>query len=869
MKKYLLIVFFFSLTLFSYSQVDTSERVINNAEIDTVKTSEGGGGVLPVFNTTSDMGSNNNIQGQDVSALLASSRDIFYQAMVFHFIGSGNFRFNMRGYTQNSFAVNVSGLRVNSLLTGGASFTTWGGMTDVIRVMDVKPGLGASRSTFGDIGGSYNLPISASSFRKGFRVAYSQGNRISKERLSLTYSTGLTQKGWAFSISATGRYAAKAYVPGTSLSALGYFIGVDKKFNDKNTLSLIVFGAPRSSARASLNTDEAYALAGDKHYNANWGYQNGQVRNASTSFSHVPTAVLTDNITINDHSKLTVNGAYSFGRTSVTAFNYYGVLTPLPTYYKYMPSYYGPTSSDADPVQYAALTSAWQNNTANPASGFSTTRQIAWDDIYNFNAHNLQTVTSVDGIAGKTYTGNRSLYIIEDRRQDAKNWSGNVIYNTRTKSNIFLTGGLNGALSQTRYYKVASDLLGGDYWLDLNQFASSISTNTNVAQYNINDPNKLIRQGDVFGYDYNINIVRAEAWGQAEKSFKKFDMYIGASVSTTSFYRDGHMVNGLFPSDQGGDGSSGGKSKELNFLNYGAKGGITYKINGHNYITVNLLSETKPPLPTASFVSPRSRNDVIPGVGNEKILSGDITYTVRLPWLRGRVTYYYTQMNNQAWQRSYYDDVYKTNVNYYMTNLNQLNQGVELGLEGIVTKRISIIGALNYGSYLYTNRPTATISADNTAALLASNRTIYLKNYHVGGMPEVAGSIGVRYTGKKNWYAGVYVNYFANNYVTINPDRRTAEAVARYVSTDPQVKQITDQEKLANVYTLDFMGGKSFQIKKNRINFSLIMNNITNNIFKTVGQEQLRHDVNNITKFPNQYAYSYGITFNASVSFTF
>ncbi|MEO8759585.1 MAG: hypothetical protein ABI388_01310, partial [Bacteroidia bacterium] len=793
----------------------------------------------------------------------------------FHFIGSGNFRFNIRGYSQNNFAVNVNGVRVNNLVNGSASFTTWGGMTDILRVMDVKPGLGASRNNFGDIGGTYSLPVSASSFRKGFRIAYGQGNRVFKERLSVTYSTGLLKHGWTFSFSSTIRYAAKGLVPGTSLTSFGYFAGADKKLGDKNTLSLIVFGAPRTSSRASLNTDEAYALSGDKHYNANWGYQTGQdgqtfMRNVSVASSHLPTAILTDNITINDHSKLTVSGSYSFGRSAITAFNYYGLLTPLPTYYKYMPSYYGPTSSDADPGKFAALTSAWQNNTLNPASGF-TAQQIDWDDIYNINRSNTKTTQNVDGTAGKTYTGARSLYIVEERRQDAKNWSFNAIYNTHTKNNIYLTGGGNAALSQNRYYKVVNDLLGGDYWLDLNQFANSISTNTAVVQYNINDPNKIIKQGGVFGYDYNINVTRYELWGQAEKSFNKFDVYVSASANSTSFFRDGHMVNGLFPSDKGGDGSSGGKSKTLNFYNYGVKGGITYKIDGHNYLTVNVTSETKPPLPTTAFVSPRSRNDVIPGLGNQKILSGDITYTFRFPWLRGRVTYYYTQMNDQAWQRSYYDDVYKTNVNYYMTNLNQLNQGLELGLEGIVTKRISIIGALNYGSYLYTNRPTATISADNTAALLAANKTIYLKNYHVGGAPEVASSLGVRYTGgkRKDWYVGVYANYFAKNYVTINPDRRTAEAIAKYISTDPQIAQITGQEKLANTYTLDFMGGKSFNIKKSRLNLNLMVNNFTNNVFKTIGQEQLRHDVNNITKFPNQYAYSYGLTFIASVSITF
>jgi hypothetical protein len=856
MNKFLLIIFF-SVSVASYSQTDSTTEVINNAERDTVRSV--GNGILPVFSTTtSDIGGNN-IQAQDVSALLGSSRDIFIMANVLHFLPA---HFRYRGYNSQNQTVMMNGVRLNSLESGTAGFSTFGGMNDVIRFMDQKTGLGSSRSTFGDVGGYFNLNVFASTFRKGLRVTYSQGNRIFKERATVTYSTGLSKKGWAFSTSASMRYAAQAYVPGTSFQGFGLFVGGDKKFNDKNTLSLVLFAAPITQARQAYETDEAFALTGNKHYNSYWGFQNGQVRNDRISKTNVPTAILTHSWIINDHSKFTGSIFESYGRTSLTNLNY--VLSgnpPTPDYYQYMPSYYGPTSTDANPAQYAALTQYWQN---------PTNQQINWDKLYQINRNSLYTVQNVDGVPGATYTGKRSMYIVEEARQDVNSQGYNGIYNTRLPGSVYLTAGTNGTISNTRYYKVANDLLGGDYWLDYNTFANQLSPNPNTIQNNINDPNKLIRKGDVFGYDYNINVKRFELWGQAEKTFKKFDAYVSATVNNTSFFREGHMVNGLFPSTTGGDGSSGGSSKTLDFLNYGVKAGITYKINGHNYITVNVASLTKPPLPSNSFVSPHSRNDVIPGVGNEKTLSGDISYNVRLPWLRGRITYYYTQINNQVWERSYFDDVYKTNVNYFMTNLNQLNQGLELGLEGIVTKRISIIGALGYGSYIYTNRPTATISADNTAALLASDRTIYFKNYHVGGTPEVAGSIGVRYTGKKNWYAGVYYNYFANNYVTANPDRRTAEAVAKYIATDPQVNQILTQEKLPNAYTIDFMGGKSFRFSnKYGLNFTLMINNLTNNIFKSSGEEQLRHDVNIITKFPNKYTYSLGLTYMMSVAFTF
>ncbi|MBS1645862.1 MAG: hypothetical protein JST67_00835 [Bacteroidetes bacterium] len=871
----------------------TSPASINDDEVDSLDIRSN---TLPVFNATGgDVSGNVAAQVQGVNSLLGASRDLFIQSNIMHFITA---RFRYRGYNTNNMLVMMNGVRINSLETGVASFSAFGGMNDVIRYMDQKTGLGASRFGFGDIAGYFNLNIFASTFRKGLRITYSQGNRIFKERLTLTYSTGLTKKGWAFSVSASGRYAERGYVPGTAFQGLGLFVGADKKFSEKNTLSLVGFWAPIIQQRQSMETDEAYGLmnnftpkysvgqqlsntlfgsnvSANNHYNSYWGYQNGQIRSARTSKISTPTVILTDLWKITPKSNLTASIYGSQGRNTLTYLNYYGVPNPAPDYYKYMPSYYGPTSDNANPYLYNALTQAWQTGGINPLTGLQV-GQIDWDGMYRINQNNVQTVANVDGIPGKTYTGKRAAYIVEERRQDITTGGFNAIYNTELKNEIHLTGGINAAISNTRYYKVVNDLLGGDYWLDLNQLANSVSTGSNTIQNNINNPNKIIRQGDVFGYDYNINVNREELWGQVEKSFKRFDVYASATFNHTSFYRKGNMENGLFPyssSDYGlpaGQSTSLGKSTTLNFWNYGVKAGITYKINGHNYITLNGACISKPPLPTNAFISPSSRNDVIPGMNNEQIFTGDITYNVRLSWLKGRITYYITQINNQTWLRSYFDDDYKTNINYFMTDMNQLNQGVELGLEGVINPKISILGALAYGQYLYTNRPTATISADNTAQLLESGRTVYLKNYHVGGTPELASSLGVRYNATKKWYIGAYFNYFANNYVTINPDRRTAEAVAKYISTDPQVNQILNQEKLPNAYTIDLLMGKSFQLKnKYYLSFNLMINNITNNIFKNFGEEQLRHNINIINEFPNKYSYTMGLTYQLTTSFSF
>lgn len=816
---------------------------------------------LPAFSTTSDdMG--DNVQSQDVNALLQASRDVFVQTVATHFLTA---RFRYRGYSSEDMVVMMNGVRINSLENGIAGWSTWGGMNDVIRFMETRTGLGVSRSTFGDIGGYYNLNVNASSFKKGMRFSYSRANRIFTDRVTGTYATGLMKNGWAFTASGTARYANQSYAPGTFFEGYGYYLAVDKQLNSKHTLSLIGFGAPITQGRQSMATDEVYDLTGDKYYNSFWGFQTdsstGSVRsrNARVSKTNRPSLLFSHAWTINPASKITTSVNYTFGRQALTGINWFDAPNPRPDYYMYLPSYYSAYSSYPNPALYSQLTNDWQHNVGG-------IQQVKWDEFYQANYMNLYLIKDANGIAGNNVTGRRSRYILEERRSDINSFGLNSTYNSRVGT-YFVSAGINANISRTRHYKVVNDLLGGDFWLDVDQFAEQLSPDPLVIQNNVEEPNKPVKEGDAFGYDYNMNASRYEVWGQVEKSFSRIDLYAAVSVNTTSFYRDGHMINGKFMS------TSGGKSQMLSFFNYGVKAGGIYKLDGRNFIVLNGAYMTKPPLPNTSFVSVQTRNhllrDLSDGYGNEEVLSGELTYQVKYPFLRARATYYYSQINNQMWLRTYFDDVYRTNVNYFMTGLNQLNHGAEVGVEATIRKRVIITGVLAEGQYIYTNRPTATISADNTAQLLATDRTIYFKNYRLGNMPQRAASAGLRYSGAKYWFIGATYNYFANAYVEANPDRRTEEAIEKFLATDPQYGQIVGQEKLPSAYTVDFIAGKSFMFKRHYLlNLTFIINNLTNNSFKSAGVEQLRHDVNNIDKFPNRYSYAYGLTYMLSAAFT-
>ena len=156
------------------------------------------------------------------------------------------------------------------------------------------------------------------------------------------------------------------------------------------------------------------------------------------------------------------------------------------------------------------------------------------------------------------------------------------------------------------------------------------------------------------------------------------------------------------------------------------------KITGRHVLSFNGMYKTEAPYVRNAYVSPRTRDQLVPNLKSTEIISGDLTYNVRLPFLKARLTGFYTQINNQTWARSFYHDEYRTFVNYMMTNVDQLFMGIELGFESNITSTVQLTGSFTIGDYLYQSRPVSTITRDNSQEVIAMDKVVYLKNLQLG-----------------------------------------------------------------------------------------------------------------------------------------
>ncbi|MDG1238387.1 MAG: Plug domain-containing protein [Flavobacteriales bacterium] len=838
-----------------------------SAQTDSIFVKDTLDNIIPVFTTTVDLLENEQ-QSQDISGLLQSSRDVYVNQAGFNFSAA---RYRLRGYSSENTRLFFNGIPVNDPENGWTIWSYWGGLNDVTRYPENSFGISNSAANFGSIGAYSYISALPSVKNTGTRVSYAATNRSYRNRAMYTYNSGLNNKGWGFLISGSSRWSDEGYVPGTYYSAGSYLLSIEKKINNKHTVNLMGFGAPTVQGRQGIAVQETYELTGENFYNPYWGYQTQndgtqKKRNARSRNNHKPYITLGHYWNISEKLNIQSNFYAITGRTANTNLNWFNANDPRPDYYKYLPSYFINNQGTLDGSQiienqqeYNKVLEGWQTNDPN-------TTQLNWDLLYNANYNNLYTQNNIGGEEGNSYTAKRSKYIVEEYRLDPRHYGFNSFGKLTVNENSDLNFGLSISNYKSKNFRLMNDLLGGDYWVDIDQFALRDFDDPNQAQNDLQNPNKIIKVGDIFGYNYDIHVNKNEIFSTYSFNKNRVESFFGINFSTTTFWREGKMQNGRFPDN------SLGKSEKQTFLNYGAKFGFLYKITGRHLLSINGMYKTEAPYVRNAYVSPRTRDQLVPNLSSTEIISGDINYNVRLPFLKARLTGFFTQINNQTWARSFYHDEYRTFVNYMMTNVDQTFMGIEFGFESNITSTLQFTGAFTVGDYLYKSRPVATITRDNSQEVIALDKVIYLKNFKIGGMPQQASSLGLKYNSPKYWYAGINFNYFTDIYLSPNPDRRTAEALAGYGEEYPYVNEIIDQTKLKNGNAMNLFIGKSWKFYKNNsyLRLGLNVNNLLDNTkFKTGGFEQLRYDASNIQRFPNKYGYMYGRTYFLMLSYLY
>ncbi|WP_272022192.1 TonB-dependent receptor [Olleya namhaensis] len=387
--------------------------------------------------------------------------------------GYGDGRINLRGFSSENVAVMINGVPVNDMENGQVYWSNWAGLGDVTSSMQVQRGLGASKVAVPSIGGTINIISKTTDVEAGGNVYTTLGND-GFQKFGVTYSTGVSDKGFAATVSAS-KTDGDGYVDGTDFNAISYFLNLSKEINDDHKISFTAFGAKqRHGQRQNRHSIATYrASERGRKFNSDWGYKDGQVTSQEDNFYHKPQISLNHYWDISDNTSLSTAAYASFG-------------------------------------------SGGGGGTGGDGSKFSIN-----NDDYRIGT--LGTIDFDKIVAENEAAGvNGSESFLRASRNDHKWFGVLTTLKTDLTEDIVLLGGVDFRSYKGIHFTEVTDLLGGQYAAD---------------NANVNNPNNQAQVGDRIFYDNDGKVSWLGTFAQAEYSKDELSTFLSVSGSTTGYRR--------------------------------------------------------------------------------------------------------------------------------------------------------------------------------------------------------------------------------------------------------------------------------------------------------------------------------------------
>ena len=735
-------------------------------------------------------------------------------------------RFKFRAYNSKYNDIYINGNPANDAERGEFRYSLVGGLNNQTRGVEASLPFEDNIFAMTSLGGSNNYNFRPSAMPAGHRLSVAGANRNYIFRGMYNYSSGYNAKGWAWSMGLTYRYAGEGYVEGTFYNALSYYLGVEKMFNPQHSLSLVTWGNPTERGAQAASTDEMYWLANDRFYNPNWGYQNGKKRNSRIIHDWAPSALLTWDWNIDHSAKLTTTLFGKYAMYSSSRLNYNNSTNPTPDYYSLMPSYnynvWDPTDTDN---RTASGLEAWQAS-YDYLSASKANRQINWDQLYFSN----KAVSAQGGDA---------MYYLQAYHDDQLTISLASSLNKQLSKTQKLNAGFNLSTNKGMHYQTMEDLLGASSFHNVNTYVVGTYLSSDMqAMYDADHPNKEIKVGDRFAYDYNIFVNRMNLWATYAENFGPLHYFLSGRIGGETLQREGMMRNGLALNN------SLGKSKTASFLDGGGKFGAMLNMGKGVTLMGGIGYEKKAPVARSAFAAPQMNNDFVRDLRNEDVFSSELGLQLETSWVHANLNAYYSRLGHVAEYSMYYDDSQNSFSYVSINGIKKVYYGLELGLNFKVSSTFNIkaLGALTEAKYINDADVAYVKSQDGKSY----NDVVLSRGMHEGCTPLSAASLDLNYH-SGGWFIDLIGNYYDRIYLYYTPVTRYASENLLRDDLGNDSYNRYDQAKGDGGFMLDASIGRSIYLKRGSLSINLMLTNILNNTkIVTGGMEQNRKDRKNV-----------------------
>ena len=749
------------------------------------------------------------------------------------------------------------GMNLRDPVNGSIQWNMLTGLNQAMRYRKNQNQFDPENEGFGQVGGVTYVGVRPDEFNPGTRIKTQWANRSYQWGYSLQQVLP-KQNGWSALGLVSARDGLSGSTQGNSYKAWGGLISIEKQLPNEISLGLMAAYAPVTRGMKAPLTREVLNLKGHR-YNPNWGWQNNHWRNSRERFSRIPIAVFSLYGPQHASMKWAIQlGAVSgvFGQSRL---NYSSGANPLGNHYTKMPSYF---------LSQNQLTSYDYYRSYISRQKFQSDGQIAWPELYA--ANRLRPLGD-------------SQYLIQNETSRLKEYQVQWNFNWRINQSQNLSVNLSGRWIEQRRYAEISDLLGGGFYLDRNNFYQG--TDPSGQWNNLDSAEQALVKGDKIEYDYSLFGQFYSGFAQYSHALKQGQIAMSLAIDRSSSKRVGHMRHGIF--HQAG-ASLGPSDVEFHHA-------FRTKLYWAHYWRPKLSSQVaivydqELPLLEQTFVYSRYHN-----------ARNDINRPPELMGLFGQLRYQslgfdlvirpYGHYQRYGRQNGFFysDQVLSSPeksglVQQHLSNLSQLGVGIRSGIKVVMGERLTWTVAHIMSSHRYTGRGKLFLSGTNLVQEQSPNlaaaasrvlsddffvekgnnplnitygpvisdldrlgaRDVFINSYRPSTGPQQILHTSLTYRDPSFWWAGIVWSHFSDRYVGLSALRRSEDTFFQNSNelgpmALEDLRSLWRQEKLPAVTLTSIKMGVSWRLKESFMSIFASVQNLFDRPFVSGGFESSR-----------------------------
>jgi hypothetical protein len=763
-----------------------------------------------------------------------SAVDLFGDFSRFRF---GTVRYRERGLDSRHFRVTLGGVDLSDNLS---SYPDWN-IISLVR----RSGLTATQSPamvadMGPVSIGRSENYSLRSRGDDFYLILRTGDRYSRGGGDIRLGRQ-GEEGWSWSVAATGQGGNDGHFAGVYSDEAGGAGSLNKTWIGGTALTVFAAGGVSERGLRTAATAEAFSLTGDNFYNPVWGLQGGRVRNSRVARARYFFGTVSLTTPIDDRNTLSLTVAVRANRGGRTRLAWYDANSPLPDYYRSMPSFF------PDWAAAEIISDAWRERDP-------TVTQVDWSDFYYNNT------LATDG---------QATYIIEEQVEAARDVHLNLVVDRHVNPGLEISYGLRARFDVSRFYKIADDMLGAVWVPNVDQYITDDDGEPYTAPPNENDlrnPGRQVRRGERFGYDYRMTRLAPSVFGTVRWSGTGRGVTASASLGHTRLRREGFYEKELFPGS-----ASFGPSKQSVFTTWSLAAAGWIDVGAGHGFSLSAMVGTEAPFADDIFLSPRQNNLTVADIAPSGVSGAGVAWSFIGTWVDLRLEGFVNSITGetQVWQ--YYDDLASRFADMAVRGIDRLGLGVEAGVAIRPMWWLTITAGASAGKYRYNSEPVATLYDDATGEIFSEGMVCWMSGLSTGVPSRVAGWEAT-FSNRRYLRFSLSGEWIGGRFVEVNPLFHSSRVSG--INPAPEIMaQFTSQEPLPDAFTLGASLSKGWVVGRGFLRASASVRNLLGSTLIHSAYEQMRilrrgSGLDRIlVPAPPKYLYSYPATWAVTVSY--